>query len=1232
MPAMPDDQEVDYFQSQSQEECYNCRVQVPLFPQVKRCYTEDGKPLVVDIGVKCKGSKEEIRELEKAGFRVEGNGTVYIFGDDIPNMQNVYFREPVTTTEDSFDDGEQPEKGSELTVHLDETDYSEKKPTEPLSEQHNESQDERSTIIEEATVVEHEKSSLVIASPNFNCLSASTFDPSYVDNRHEKSIPLTTHSRQVNSESQDASLGNNKASGRKVTGDPQNSKGESSQQQNQEQQKQKQQEPTTGGDCSDVSGSGDAGDERRDDEDGGRRRGNGDGRKDQSSTQGEEEVKEEVEVEEEEEEEEKGTEEKEEKDTEEKIVEEKEEKDIEEKDEDEEQQQENLNSPAYISKCLKAVMEYARDQKNGVCNQPTEFTRRGDCFLKHLQQCHRGHTACKNCHFILYTFEDLVSSTPDAFPFYKDYERARNKEERLEIILLWLLKSLPEKKLQMEACCENLKRMRFSSSQGARPKKKFKQAGSSNKAMAMETTPSPDIDPVGIGIFPGPRGGHVLNRRPSGVTYGDQETCRNKICDWIQNHDATDGETNDGVIFNRELTPSCCYYRPGKEFHKMHRLGSGSFGEVFLCFDEETKKHFVCKFVPFENFEVDETLIWMRLEHQYIVPLWGVVRHGSVIMMLSKYIPCRPLSIMNDEVPRSDRNIVKWIKQLLCVLEYIHSMNIVHMDIKPANILLTYDDDIVLIDWGLAMELNNNGQQIVSNPRGTAQFMAPEVCRCEAFNATIDVWSTICSAINLFTGSPPWMKRFPGLKSYVYLVGTRPPPVEDIPASLDPAIRGFLIEGFGDNDTRPTASQLLGHPMFDLDNLRRYTTSMYENINEGLEDVEMDTERFPIPPPDSLQDLDTSCILEPLRQEENSHPVDVGDCEINQMSPAQVLECSGDINQVSLAQRCSCSPYDGSQRLDNRTFLRPLGRAPTPPTIRPQDLPIPQGKYTQGGYPELDDVTVKFSNLDVDDEQIDDEDLYGPGPEKEPEPEPHSELSDSPGMPATPRSSDRSFRCGTSGSTSTPVVTPDRRSSSQSSVFGDLFQCLPSTPDYEPTASASAASYRKQQSFSNSSQQLSYLESLYSELTFQSIPFQAEQLQIENTTSGIGTASGNQVGNLLTTQGIREPVPRSRTESQSSRNSSGTYINVQVFDEQVRVVNSATMTYGELAKGISSKVFGIFGKNGKPNAKFILQDQAGNTFDVYAKVDPTCEIVVVEASQDGEWQWCISPDGLEDKY
>ncbi|XP_033102684.1 uncharacterized protein LOC117105617 [Anneissia japonica] len=153
----------------------------------------------------------------------------------------------------------------------------------------------------------------------------------------------------------------------------------------------------------------------------------------------------------------------------------------------------------------------------------------------------------------------------------------------------------------------------------------------------------------------------------------------------------------------------------------------------------------------------------------------------------------------------------------------------------------------------------------------------------------------------------------------------------------------------------------------------------------------------------------------------------------------------------------------------------------------------------------------------------------------------------------------------------------------------------------------------------------------FTELDFQSIPFQAEQLKIENTTSGIGTASGNEVGNL-TTQGIREPVPRSRTESQSSRNSSGTYINIQVFDEQVRVVNFATMTYGELAKGISSKVFDIFDKKDKPNAKFILQDQAGNTFDVYAKVDPTCAIVVVEASQDGEWQWCITPDGLEDKY
>ncbi|XP_033102676.1 serine/threonine-protein kinase Chk1-like [Anneissia japonica] len=134
--------------------------------------------------------------------------------------------------------------------------------------------------------------------------------------------------------------------------------------------------------------------------------------------------------------------------------------------------------------------------------------------------------------------------------------------------------------------------------------------------------------------------------------------------------------------------------------------------------------------VSLEKFKVNECLIWMRVEHQYIVPLWGVVRHDNTVMMLSKYIQCTPLSVMIDmKFKLSDRNIVKWIKQLLCVLEYIHSMNIVHMDIKPANILLTYDEDIVLIDWGLAMELNNNGQQLVSNPRGTMYFMAPEVCR-----------------------------------------------------------------------------------------------------------------------------------------------------------------------------------------------------------------------------------------------------------------------------------------------------------------------------------------------------------------------------------------------------------------------------------------------------------------------------------------------------------------------
>ena len=67
-------------------------------------------------------------------------------------------------------------------------------------------------------------------------------------------------------------------------------------------------------------------------------------------------------------------------------------------------------------------------------------------------------------------------------------------------------------------------------------------------------------------------------------------------------------------------------------------------------------------------------------------------------------------------------------KQLMLAVQYIHKMGFTHRDIKPENILVTHDNKLKLIDFGMATVFKHRGnERLLTKPCGTAPYLAPEV-------------------------------------------------------------------------------------------------------------------------------------------------------------------------------------------------------------------------------------------------------------------------------------------------------------------------------------------------------------------------------------------------------------------------------------------------------------------------------------------------------------------------
>lgn len=262
--------------------------------------------------------------------------------------------------------------------------------------------------------------------------------------------------------------------------------------------------------------------------------------------------------------------------------------------------------------------------------------------------------------------------------------------------------------------------------------------------------------------------------------------------------------------------------RAPSNWKKGHRLGSGSFGEVFVCYDKDSGRELAVKQVSLMQMNAEtskevralenEIQLLRNFQHERIVSYFGCHQDHSLLSIFMEYMPGGSIK---DELtkygPLTEMVTRKYARQMLEGLAFLHKNVIVHRDIKAANVLRDLQGNIKLADFGASKRLHTICSATgFKSFVGTPHYMAPEVINGEGYGRKADVWSMGCTVVEMISGKPPWAD----LESMaaIYKIATAERPEYELPQKSSEFSREFLRLTFRRNPLeRPTAEDLLRH-------------------------------------------------------------------------------------------------------------------------------------------------------------------------------------------------------------------------------------------------------------------------------------------------------------------------------------------------------------------------------------------------------------------------------------
>jgi len=282
----------------------------------------------------------------------------------------------------------------------------------------------------------------------------------------------------------------------------------------------------------------------------------------------------------------------------------------------------------------------------------------------------------------------------------------------------------------------------------------------------------------------------------------------------------------------------------------MDLIGRGGMGSVFRAWDEVEGRLVAVKMVDSARFGNNlqllqrirlEAQILQSLRHRNVVRFLRVIEQKSRVYIVMEYVDGSTLRGVLNSRRRLPVNLTCWIAGIIAdAVQYIHSNNIVRLDLKPDNVLIQRDGMVYLSDFGISKFVGSDHETSSGFIVGTPAYMAPEQFAGEV-TAASDVYSFGIVLFEMLTGNTPYKSEVAGtdLGQLAHAVQSgervRVSEYAEVPPVLDALVERCLSR---DPSERPSLADV-------REALRLYTSNvgpgdLQEYLRNGAREAERD--------------------------------------------------------------------------------------------------------------------------------------------------------------------------------------------------------------------------------------------------------------------------------------------------------------------------------------------------------------------------------------------------------